>query len=422
MVEFAFVVVLLITLLYGIISYGLILAGQSTITQAAADAARSGIVASTTGRPPPRPRPATTSAGWTRAPAATRDLHHDVHVSDRGRHHLHACPRPARPTPTPVPEGDGDLQLQLEPALPRAARPRHHHAVDALVHQRPPDLDAELVGAGAWEASEGSVERRPATSGARCSSSRPSPWWRSSGPAPWAWTSGSPCTAAGRRRPWPTPPHSTSPAHQHRRLAVDQRRDPVVPQRPARRGRHRQRLQRGTLGDCRVVAERHASVGPTSGGVRRDRLLHVPPHRATRSRSPRRRRFRRSSGAASTRSPATAANVRSPPWTPESGFSIGSYLATINTAADRASSTSSSSALGTSANVTALGYQGLANTLRHREPADHGLGRPAHHLQRHDDVAAGRPVADHLERRRGQSGGPVELHRPHRSPATRAPP
>jgi Flp pilus assembly protein TadG len=44
MVEFAFVVVLLIALLYGIISYGLILAAQSTITQAAADGARAGIV------------------------------------------------------------------------------------------------------------------------------------------------------------------------------------------------------------------------------------------------------------------------------------------------------------------------------------------------------------------------------------------
>jgi Flp pilus assembly protein TadG len=48
MVEFAFVVVLLIALLYGIISYGLILAAQATITQAAADAARAGIVASST--------------------------------------------------------------------------------------------------------------------------------------------------------------------------------------------------------------------------------------------------------------------------------------------------------------------------------------------------------------------------------------
>ena len=48
MVEFAFVVVLLIALLYGIISYGLVLAAQSTLTQAAADAARSGIVMSST--------------------------------------------------------------------------------------------------------------------------------------------------------------------------------------------------------------------------------------------------------------------------------------------------------------------------------------------------------------------------------------
>ncbi len=48
MVEFAIVVVLLIALLYGIITYGLILAAQATVTQAAADAARSGIVSSGT--------------------------------------------------------------------------------------------------------------------------------------------------------------------------------------------------------------------------------------------------------------------------------------------------------------------------------------------------------------------------------------
>lgn len=48
LIEFALVVVLLITLLYGIITYGLILGAQSTITQAAADAARSGIVSSST--------------------------------------------------------------------------------------------------------------------------------------------------------------------------------------------------------------------------------------------------------------------------------------------------------------------------------------------------------------------------------------
>src|ERR1700733_14240458 len=48
MVEFAFVVVLLIALLYGIVSYGLILSAQSTVTQAAADGARAGIVAAST--------------------------------------------------------------------------------------------------------------------------------------------------------------------------------------------------------------------------------------------------------------------------------------------------------------------------------------------------------------------------------------
>ena len=46
MIEFAIVVVLLIMLLYGIISYGLILAAKATVTQAAADAARAGLVQS----------------------------------------------------------------------------------------------------------------------------------------------------------------------------------------------------------------------------------------------------------------------------------------------------------------------------------------------------------------------------------------
>ena len=44
LIEFGIVVVLLITLLYGIITYGLILAAQATLTQAAADAAHAGIV------------------------------------------------------------------------------------------------------------------------------------------------------------------------------------------------------------------------------------------------------------------------------------------------------------------------------------------------------------------------------------------
>jgi Flp pilus assembly protein TadG len=44
LVEFAFVVVLLVALLYGIISYGLILGAQAALNQAAADGARAGIV------------------------------------------------------------------------------------------------------------------------------------------------------------------------------------------------------------------------------------------------------------------------------------------------------------------------------------------------------------------------------------------
>ena len=77
MVEFAFVVVLLIALLYGIISYGLILSAQSTITQAAADGARAGIVATSTAVPT---TPCTTS------PCSTAEVEagNDVGWMDKG--------------------------------------------------------------------------------------------------------------------------------------------------------------------------------------------------------------------------------------------------------------------------------------------------------------------------------------------------
>jgi Flp pilus assembly protein TadG len=47
LIEFAVVVILLISLLYGIITYGVILAAQATVTQAAADSTRAGIVQGT---------------------------------------------------------------------------------------------------------------------------------------------------------------------------------------------------------------------------------------------------------------------------------------------------------------------------------------------------------------------------------------
>lgn len=47
LVEFAMIVLLLITLLYGILFFGLALGAKVTITQASADGARSGIVAAT---------------------------------------------------------------------------------------------------------------------------------------------------------------------------------------------------------------------------------------------------------------------------------------------------------------------------------------------------------------------------------------
>jgi Flp pilus assembly protein TadG len=64
LVEFAFVIVLLITILYGIITYGMILAAQSTLTQAAADAARSGLVAGLTNAPAVAQAQAQSDVSW----------------------------------------------------------------------------------------------------------------------------------------------------------------------------------------------------------------------------------------------------------------------------------------------------------------------------------------------------------------------
>jgi Flp pilus assembly protein TadG len=64
LIEFAIVVVLLITLLYGIITFGLILAAQATVTQAAADAARAGIITSTSSAPTVAEAQACADVGW----------------------------------------------------------------------------------------------------------------------------------------------------------------------------------------------------------------------------------------------------------------------------------------------------------------------------------------------------------------------
>jgi Flp pilus assembly protein TadG len=64
MIEFAIVVVLLIMLLYGIITYGLILSAQATVTQAAADAARSALGAASSSAVSTAEAQAGTDVGW----------------------------------------------------------------------------------------------------------------------------------------------------------------------------------------------------------------------------------------------------------------------------------------------------------------------------------------------------------------------
>ena len=76
MVEFAVVVVLLIALLYGIITYGLVLAAQATITQAAADATRAGIVSPSTAVATAEAQ-ACNDIGWMNKTCGTPVTHND---------------------------------------------------------------------------------------------------------------------------------------------------------------------------------------------------------------------------------------------------------------------------------------------------------------------------------------------------------
>ena len=150
MVEFAFVVVLLIALLYGIISYGLILAAQSTITQAAADGARAGIVESSSAAligPP-----CTTSA----CTVSESQAGSDVGWLGKGTCGTSATTITCVSTEVPCPSNANNECLtvtvnynySVEPALSRAARHGRHHALDHLVERHPADVDPKFVGDG----------------------------------------------------------------------------------------------------------------------------------------------------------------------------------------------------------------------------------------------------------------------------------
>ena len=174
MVEFAFVVVLLIALLYGIISYGLILAAQNTITQAAADGARAGIVASSTGGS--TGPPCTTSA----CTVSESQAGSDVGWLGKGTCGTSATTITCVSTEVPCPSNPNNECLTVavsydyrrESALSRAPRHGRHHALDHLVERHPADVDPEFV--GPEHASAQTVSRGSGTSEGQRSSSWPS--------------------------------------------------------------------------------------------------------------------------------------------------------------------------------------------------------------------------------------------------------
>ena len=207
MVEFAVVVVLLIALLYGIITYGLILAAQATITQAAADATRAGIVSSTT------------ADSHRRGPGG-----HRRGLDEQGNlRHLDGttitCATPYQHA-VPVERQQQCLKVTVTynysscAALPRAPGPRHHHAVDDC--RRPTSFRSPTPAPRCDSCSsrqESSLRRRARRRAGRDAH----PHGGQHGRAPGRGRHG--CrrrvhrrTAADRPRPWPTRPRSTWPA------------------------------------------------------------------------------------------------------------------------------------------------------------------------------------------------------------------
>ena len=136
MVEFAFVVVLLVALLYGIISYGLILSAQSTVTQAAAD----GHPPASSRHPPlwrPPRRRRRNDIGWmNKGACATSGTTITCNASEA------PCPSNASNECLTV---TVSYQYNASPAVSLVARHGHRDSVDHLVDGRAPALEPELV-------------------------------------------------------------------------------------------------------------------------------------------------------------------------------------------------------------------------------------------------------------------------------------
>ena len=245
MVEFAFVVVLLIALLYGIITYGLILAAQATVTQAAADGSPGGHRRLDAGRH--RRGPGVHDSADEQAGSDLGWMNKGCTCSPDPAHAITClCVPDGLPVERqqPVPEGDGDVQLQLvtrsSPRCPGLGviTPSTH-----LVDQRPPDLDPELVGAGHVEDPEdpsgGGAARR---AGRDPHPDRRSAWCCCSGAGAMGVDIG--FTVDGSRQAQAMADTAALDMARYINIAdcaSTQRRDPVVPERQAGQRRHRQR-------------------------------------------------------------------------------------------------------------------------------------------------------------------------------------
>ena len=140
MVEFAFVVVLLMALLYGIVSYGLILSAQSTVTQAAADGGR-GRHRSRHRRVVHRVATAEAEAGndigWmNKGACATSGTTITCNASE--------APAPRTPATSASPSRSATTTTP-RPAVSLVARHGHRDPVDHFVDGRAPALEPELV-------------------------------------------------------------------------------------------------------------------------------------------------------------------------------------------------------------------------------------------------------------------------------------
>ena len=385
MVEFAFVVVLLIALLYGIITYGLILAAQATVTQAAADGYPLGH------------HLVPTAVATAQAQAGT-----DVGWMNKGTCGTSGTTITCVASVIPCPSNANNNCLKVTVTynyargtpIPGAARPGSHHPEHDLVDQRPPAHQPELVGGTHAEG----ARFRAASCGVGRRDERGATLVFTAVCMVvllWAGAMGVDVgfSVYGSRQAQAMADTAALDMARYINIADTQTPTrPELPQREAGRRPHRQRVERLAHGDPGPVAQR-CLVGAGQGLCPHHAAGGQPVQRRDGHGQPERapdllRRVQR----AGRHSGARLDHRRG-----HAGVGLQHRIlpGQLQHAADRGAQHHPEPA-GNLGQRDRRGLPGPGQHLRDRQPADLGVERAPHERERHDDVAQRRPVALHL--------------------------